>query len=146
MIGQPDSSFSIDVKGLHNFSIQTLSGKVIAPFDTLSVQQYLSYFMNLYVEAWATNSKEHEIDSVKKTNYFLEITLTDITNKKDVYKFYHKPTLPGNDIIQGHKMPYDPEGMYMKFRGDVEFASVSVYTWGKLFQSSGYFLPKRNHP
>jgi len=146
VMGQPDSSFSIDVKGLHSFSVKTLSGKVIAPFDTLAVQQYLSYFMSLYVDAWATNSKEHEIDSVKKTNHFLEIAITDINNQSQVFKFYHKPTLPGNDIIEGHKMLYDPESMYMKFGGDVEFATVPVYTWGKLFQSSGYFLPKRNHP
>lgn len=146
LIGTPDSSFSIDVNGLHNFSVRTLSGKVIAPFDTLAVQQYLSYFMSLYVDAWATNSKEHEIDSVKRTNHFLELKITDNNNKAQVFKFYHKPTLPGQEVMDGNKMPYDPENMYMKFRDDKEFARVPVYTWGKLFQSSAYFLPKRRHP
>ena len=142
MLGAPDSSFSIDVNGLHSFAVKTLSGKVMMPFDTIAVQQYLSYFMSLYVDAWATGSTDHEIDSVKKTNHFLEITVTDINNKAENFKFYHKPTLPGNDIIEGRKMPYDPENMYMKFRGDKEFARVLVFTWGKLFQSSAYFLPK----
>ncbi|MGZ3865081.1 MAG: hypothetical protein ACXVC6_10395 [Bacteroidia bacterium] len=141
MVGQPDSSFSIDVNGLHNFDVKTLSGKPLR-FDTLAVQQYLSYFMSLYVEAWATDSKEHEIDSVRKTDHFLQISVTDVNNKTENYKFYHKPTTPGNEIIEGYKVPYDPENMYMKFRDDKEFARVLVYTWGKLFQSSSYFLPK----
>lgn len=141
IIGQPDSSFSIDVNGLHSFNVKTASGKSV-PFDTIAVKQYLSYFMSLYVEAWATNSKEHEIDSVRKTNHFLEISVTDVNNKRELFKFYHKPVLPGNDIIEGHKMPYDPENMYVKFRDDKEFARVLVYSWGKLFQSLSYFLPR----
>ncbi|HWY38026.1 MAG TPA: hypothetical protein VNY73_05675, partial [Bacteroidia bacterium] len=136
------SSFSIDVKGLHSFSVRTLSNKVIIPFDTMAVQQYLSYFMSLYVDAWATNSTDHEIDSVRQTNHFLQIAITGVDNVTQVYKFYHKPVLPGNDIIEGHKMPYDPESVYVKFWSDKEFAKVPVYTWGKLFQSSNYFLPK----
>jgi len=139
LVGQPDSSFSIDVKGLHNFSVSTLSGKKIAPFDTLAVQQYLSYFMSLYVEAWASNSTDREIDSVRKTNHFLEISITDNQDKTEKFKFYHKPPLPKNDMVDGVKVPYDPENMYVKFGGDKEFARVLVYTWGKLFQSVAYF-------
>jgi hypothetical protein len=142
LAGQPDSSFSIDVKGLHDFSVRTLSGKSIAPFDTLAVQQYLSYFMALYVETWATDSKDREIDSVKRTNHFMELTVTDAQNRVENFKFYHKPPLPKNEVIEGVKMPYDPENMYMRLRGDREFARVLVYTWGKLFQSSAYFRPK----
>lgn len=143
MIGQPDSSFSIDVKGLHDFSVSTLSGKKMVIFDTLAVQQYLSYFMSLYVEAWATQSKDKEIDSVKKTNHFLELSITDMQSRTEKYKFYHKPPLPKSEYVDGVKVPYDPENMYMKFQNDKEFARVLVYTWGKLFQSSAYFRPKR---
>jgi len=139
LVGQPDSSFSIDVKGLHDFSVSTLSGKKLAPFDTLAVQQYLSYFMSLYVEAWASNSTDREIDSVRKTNHFLEISITNNQDKTEKFKFYHKPPLPKNDMIDGVKIPYDPENMYVKFGGDKEFARVLVYTWGKLFQSVAYF-------
>jgi hypothetical protein len=142
LIGQPDSSFSIDVMGLHNFSVKTLSGKVMAPFDTLSVQQYLSYFMNLYIDAWATDSKEHEIDSVKKATSFLSISITDNAGKKQLFKFYHKPPVPGKEIMDGQRTPYDPENMYMKFWDDKEFARVPVFSWGKLFQSAAYFYPK----
>ncbi len=143
VVGQPDSSFTIDVKGLHDFSVSTLSGKKMVIFDTLAVQQYLSYFMSLYVDAWATHSKEKEIDSVKKTNHFLELSITDVQNRTEKYKFYHKPPLPKNNYVDGVKVPYDPENMYMKFQNDKEFARVLVYSWGKLFQSSAYFRPKR---
>ena len=143
MIGAPDSSFTINVNGLHSFEVRTLSGKTIAPFDTLAVQQYLSYFMSLYVEAWATNSTEREVDSVKKTNPFLQLAVTNTKNQTELFKFFHKPPMPGKEYIEGHNMPYDPENMYVRFRDDKEFARVAVYTWGKLFQSSAYFLPKR---
>ncbi len=145
LIGQPDSSFSIHVNGLHSFDVKTLSNKIIAPFDTLAVQQYLSYFMSLYVDAWATNSTDKEIDSVKKTNHFLEISITDIKNKTQLFKFYHKPPQSGKEVIDGQKMIYDPDLIYMKLRDDKEFAVSPVYTWGKLFQSSAYFFPKRRH-
>lgn len=139
----PDSSYSINVYGLHKFDVTTLSGKKIQPFDTMAVQQYLSYFMNLYIEAWCTNSFLPEIDSVRKTNDFIQLSITDINNKKDTYKFYHKPPMEGHTQDEnGNKLPYDPENMYMKFKGDAEFARVSAYSWGKLFQSSHYFLPK----
>lgn len=141
----PDTSFTINVHGLHNFDVTTLSGKKIQPFDTMAVQQYLSYFMNLYVEYWCTNSFLPEIDSVRKTTPFIQIAVTDINDKKDTFKFYHKPVVEGHEFDdQGHKLPYDPEGVYLKFRGDAEFARVSAYMWGKLFQTSHYFLPK--HP
>jgi len=142
MVGQPDSSFSIDVKGLHDFSVKTLSGKSIAPFDTLAVQQYLSYFMALHVEAWASNSTDKEIDSVRRTNHFLDISVTDTQNKTEKFKFYHKRPLPRNEYMDGVKILYDPENMYVKFGGDKEFARVLVYSWGKLFQSAAYFYPK----
>jgi len=144
LVGFPDSSFSINVNGLHKFDVTTLSGKKIQPFDTLSVQQYLSYFMNLYVEEWLSNTAGLPIaDSVRKTNYFLQITLTDKNNKTEAYKFYHKPPVSGDDVDgKGNKIPYDPENMYMKFRNDQEFGIVSASSWGKLFQSAHYFLPK----
>jgi hypothetical protein len=141
--GFPDSSYTINVMGLHKFDVTTLSGKKIQPFDTAAVQQYLSYFMNLYVEYWYTNSTLPVIDSVRKTKDFLQISLTDINNKTEVYKFYHKPPDKGHDEDEkGNKLPYDPENMYMKFWNDAEFAAIPGYTWGKLFQSSHYFLPK----
>ncbi|HXU26280.1 MAG TPA: hypothetical protein VN698_03545 [Bacteroidia bacterium] len=140
----PDTSFSINVYGLHKFDVTTLSGKKIQPFDTVAVQQYLSYFMNLYVEYWCTDSHLPELDSVRKTKDFLQISITDINNQKDTYKFYHKPPVEGHmEDEKGNKLPYDPEGMYMKFRGDAEFARISAYMWGKLFQTSRYFAPKR---
>jgi hypothetical protein len=139
----PDTSYTIHVNGLHKFDITTLSGKKIQPFDTAAVQQYLSYFMNLYVEYWCTNSFLPEIDSVRKTNDFLHITITDINNKTETYKFYHKPPMEGHLIDEkGNKLPYDLDNMYMKFKGDAEFARISAYSWGKLFQSPHYFLPK----
>lgn len=142
MVGMPDSSFSIDVKGLHDFEVKDGHGKKIAPYDTLAVQQYLSYFMALYVETWATNSTAHEIDSVRKTNHFLEIDVTDVQNKTERFKFYHKPPLPKNEYVEGVKVPYDPENIYLKLRDDKEFARVLVFSWGKLFQPASYFYPK----
>ena len=141
--GAPDSSYSINIYGLHKFDVTTLSGKKIQPFDTGAVQQYLSYFMDLYVNVWYTNSFFPDIDSVKKTTDFLQISLTDIANKTEVYKFYHKPPEEGHIADEkGNKLPFDPLAIYMKFWNDREFAEVSAYSWGKLFQSSKYFLPK----
>jgi len=141
--GFPDSSYTINVMGLHKFDVTTLSGKKIQPFDTTAVQQYLSYFMSLYVEYWYTNSFFPEIDSVRKTKDFMQIAVTDVNNKTEVYKFYHKPPEEGHqDDEKGNRLPFDPENMYMKFSNDAEFAAIPVYSWGKLFQSSHYFLPK----
>ncbi len=144
LIGSPDSSFSINVNGLHKFDVSTLTGKKIAPFDTLSVQQYLSYFMNLYVEDWMTNTAgAPRADSARKTNPFLQISITDITNKTAVYKFYHKRPEEGLEADEkGNKFQYDPNSMYMKFKNDNEFATVNAFSWGKLFQSTSYFFPK----
>jgi hypothetical protein len=141
--GSPDSSYSINVYGLHKFDVTTLSGKKIQPFDTMAVQQYLSYFMDLYVDKWCTNSFLPEMDSIKRTTDFLQISLTDINNKTEVYKFYHSPAQKGHiEDEKGNKLPYDPLSVYMKLWNDSEFASVAAYSWGKLFQSSRYFLPK----
>ncbi|MBS1647067.1 MAG: hypothetical protein JST67_06980 [Bacteroidetes bacterium] len=144
LVGFPDSSFVINVAGLHSFNVSTLSGKKIIPFDTLAVQQYLSYFMNLSVEGWFSRTEGlPQTDSVRKSNYFLQLSITDINNKIDSYKFYHKPTEENHtEDEKGNKLPYDPNQMLMKFKNDQEFAAVSVTSWGKLFQSSYYFVPK----
>jgi len=146
LVGFPDSSFSINVSGLHKFDVTTLSGKKIHPFDTMAVQQYLSYFMSLYLVDWLTNTAGMPIaDSVRKTKNFLQISVTDKNNKTEVYKFYHKLPEEGKDVdATGKKMAYDSENMYMKFKNDQEFSMISASSWGKLFQSSYYFLPK--HP
>lgn len=140
LVNYPDSGFSLDVKGLHSFEIKTVSGKKIV-FDTMAVRQYLSYFLNLQVDYWCTNSFLPEIDSVRKTKNFVSISVTDINDNKETFKFYHKPPDPEkNKDEKGNLYPFDPESMYMKFKGDSEFARVAVYSWGKLFQSSNYFM------
>jgi hypothetical protein len=98
--------------------------------------------MALYVEAWATGSTDHEIDSVRRSNHFLEIDITDVANHTERFKFYHKKPLPKSAIIDGVQVPYDPENMYMKLHDDKEFARVLVYSWGKLFQPASYFYPR----
>jgi hypothetical protein len=91
LAGFPDSSFSINVNGLHKFDVSTLSGKRIQPFDTMAVQQYLSYFMDLYVQGWLTNQMNlPQIDSIRKSKDFLQLAVTDNNNKTEVFKFYQK--------------------------------------------------------
>lgn len=141
LVGQPDSSFSINVNGLHSFELNNGHGKKIPVFDTLAVQQYLSYFMALYVDAWATGSSDREIDSVRKTNHFLQIAVTDKNDKMEIFKFYHKPPLPKNKFINGVEVPYDPENVYVGLHEGKDFARVAAYSWGKLFQSVKYFRP-----
>ena len=135
----PDSSFQIKVKDIHHFSITNLSNVPFTTVDTAAIKQYLAYFMDLSAEVYLNNITDPAIDSVRRTNYYAQLTAVDKRAKETQLRFYHKQAEKGKEEIYGVKVQYDPEHVYISYNKLNEFALGQYYTFGKIFQSGRYF-------
>ncbi len=138
----PDSSYQIHVDNIHHFSIATLNKKAFQQADTLAIKQYLAYFMDLSAEAYISNQYDPQIDSIRRTPYFAALSITDKQGGQHQLRFYHKAPDKEKANKANNSVPYDPDYIYVAYNTSNDFALGQYYTFGKIFQSSQYFMPK----
>ncbi|HWY35641.1 MAG TPA: hypothetical protein VNX68_13425, partial [Nitrosopumilaceae archaeon] len=57
--------------------------------------------------------------------------------------FYHKKTEPGQaEKYEKDFLPYDPDHAFVSYQSDKVVAYVQYFVFGKVFQTSSYFIPK----
>ncbi len=138
----PDSSFQIQVKDIQHFTISTLKGSPLATADTAAIKQYLAYFMDLTAEVYLNSNTEAVVDSLRRTNHYAQLTVTDKNGKESQLRFFHKQPEKGKEEVYGVKVQFDPDHVYISYNNLNEFAMGQYFTFGKIFQSLRYFSPK----
>jgi hypothetical protein len=140
--GLGDSSFQIGVKSVNSFDVRNLQGIALPAVDTLNVKQYLAYFSRLDITNYLTDKSKRTTDSLRRTAPFAILSIKLKSGKADQYKFYHKkPEAEQERVYQG-KFKYDPDNVYVSFNSDADMAMVQYFGFGKLFQTSAYFMPR----
>ncbi len=137
----PDSSFQITVHDIQHFTISHLNNQTFVQADTAAIKQYLAYFLDLSAEVYLSRETEPAIDSVRRTNYFAQLSVTDKTGKLTQLRFYHKQPETGKEELYGEKVPFDPDHIYISYNSNNDFALGQYYTFGKVMQSARYFAP-----
>ena len=140
-VNYPDSNYTVEVINKNSFKVSDRKGNLLPVADTIAIKQYLAYFLNLEASIFLTGKVNREADSVKKTPYFATLTVEDIQNRKQVVKFFKKPPEKGKEELYGMVMKDDPDNAYVLFNNDQDFAIVQFFVFGKVMQTTRYFLP-----
>lgn len=138
---KPEESFKIE-KNLNTINlIDGQSFQSIQKFDTNKVYQYLGLFEKIYYEMIVLDEvKPEKQDSIRKTNPFFTIKLTDVYGKTTKIVSLHmrnyKQTLDDN----GTPYPYDVDRMYAILNDDAFLIYIQFYTFDKITLPKQVFL------
>ena len=133
---KPEESFKIE-KNINQITL--IDGQTNTPiqkFDTNKVYQYLGLFEKIYYEMVVTDElKPEKQDSVRKTNPFFTIKLTDVYGKSTKIVALHMSNYKQVLDDVGNPYPYDLDRMYGVLNDDlllyIQFHTFDVITLPK---------------
>lgn len=133
---KPEESFKIE-KNLNQITL--IDGQTNTPiqkFDTNKVYKYLGLFEKVYYEMVVSEElKPLKQDSVRKTNPFFTIKLTDVYGKSTKIVALHMPNYKQVLDDEGNPYPYDLDRMYGILNDDlllyIQFHTFDVITLPK---------------
>ncbi len=140
-IVNPDSSYIITLKNTTSFELSKMNGTPIA-FEEAKMKQYLAYFQNISCEKVLSGISKHLSDSIINAVPFLNMTITDNTNKTKEFSFVNKYSSEALNRKYGFNYKYDPDRLFIIDKATKEISLIQYYVFGKIIQTYGYFLPK----
>lgn len=146
----PAFGYELKVKGNNDYEIRTLSdNKLVENIDPVAVKQYLSYFQVLTFESFEVDLKQHQIDSVLKSQPINILTVTDKNGKMNKVKFFARKPKKESYDEKGNMREFDEERMDALMNNGVDFVMVQFYMFGKVMPTVDYFqkgLSKKTRP
>ncbi len=140
-VANPDSSYTINLKSTSSFELLKKNGTPIA-FDEAKMKQFLAYFQNISYEKMLNGISKQLNDSIHNAVPFLNMTITDNSNKVREFSFVNKYSSKGLNQKYGYDYKYDPDRLFMIEKSTGEISLIQYYVFGKMIQTYGYFLPK----
>ncbi|MFI5219160.1 MAG: DUF4340 domain-containing protein [Bacteroidia bacterium] len=142
---EDSSSFIITKQSNQSFTLAGYPGNQPVPFaDQNKIMSYLSQFQNINYESEAHGLNNFQIDSIKKSNPYRAITVTDNKNAKRKIVFYRMPITEKSKTMQSfssNEIPfYDPDYMYGLIDDDTPIVNVQYYVFNKLFRQPADFV------
>lgn len=140
---KPENSFEVEAINNTDFFNLNINGSAVAPekVDTSALFQYLSYYSFINFEGFEETKTEQFIDSVKLSNPFKIISLTDKLGKTTVFKAFDKPMPPGSEDFEGNVLTVDMDRMY-GYINDKEFVVAQYFVFDKLSQNPLSFIKR----
>ncbi len=138
---EPEKSFKIDASGKGSWTLTSLkANQVIIDFDTVKVIDYMLGFEEINYESIIMDNKLHNKDSITATIPFHIITVTDINNKSETVKTFHKAPIEGEVDIDDTPSMYDKDRLFAQFNNGKDFALIQFYVFDKILRPISYFL------
>lgn len=140
---KPENSFEITALNNADFFDLSINGTPVESnkIDTTALFQYLSYYSFINFEGFEETKTEQFIDSVKLSNPFRIISLTDKLGKTTTFKAFDKPMPPGAEDFEGNPLTVDMDRMY-GYINNKEFVVAQFFVFDKLAQNPTSFLKK----
>ncbi|MEI6576880.1 MAG: DUF4340 domain-containing protein [Bacteroidota bacterium] len=135
-------AFSVKLENVNDRSFQLKSvytGKVIAPYDTLKVIDFLTSFSHINFETLLNDLPKHYVDSIVRSKPFYQIVLTDKQDKKVVVKTYHKNNPNGGYDDSGNKVYFDQDRMYASINDGKDFVLIQFFVFDNILKPIDYF-------
>ncbi len=133
----PDKSFTI-TSADGKFKIESPSNKKIIEYvDSVAVDNYLTFYKNVFYEAQAKNLTDFKKDSILQYPPSIIVSLTNKagqTKEVDIYPIPYSPSsLPQADEKSG-KPQFDLDRIYGYVKPEKEFVIIQHYTFDKLLR------------
>lgn len=133
----PDKSFTI-TSADGKFKIESPSNKKIIEYvDSVAVDNYLTFYKNVFYEAQAKNLTDFKKDSILQYPPSIIVSLTNKagqTKEVDIYPIPYSPSsLPQADE-KSVKPQFDLDRIYGYVKPEKEFVIIQHYTFDKLLR------------
>jgi hypothetical protein len=140
-----DSSFEI-TRNNKIFEVKKLKdNKLIVPYDTMKVLDYMSGFTNINFEAFRNNMGKKVIDSITSQTPMAIITVKDISGKANKIYTYPKLAEPGSiDEFTGKELIFDRDRFYGLVNEGKDFVLLQYFVFDAILRTSGYFKQNVN--
>ena len=140
---EPKESFKIEKPDKNTFKLKRLSNnKIVAPFDTLKILDFLSSFSSVNFENLLNDYGKK--DSIINSTPQHTIRITDMQDNKQTIKLYLRRAPDGLSNQYKDEMKYDPDRLYALFNDGEDFALVQYYIFDHLIRKISYFQPNIN--
>jgi len=135
-----DSSFQITRKD-KIFEVKKLKyNKIISPYDTLKVLDYMSGFTNINFETFRNFLGKKVIDSLTSQPPMAIISVTDISGKENKILTYKKLADPGSiDEFTGKELKFDRDRFYGLINQGNDFVLLQYFVFDAILRTSEYF-------
>ena len=143
----PENSYKIinksDAGEEHLFELHNSNGKMLAPYDTLKIATYLTFFENVQFEGFDTSVKEETKDSIINAgpNFILTITGKDGASKK--ITMYNMPITKRSSVQEdrdGNPLTIDRDRFYGLIDGEKDFVVLQYFVFEKILRIQDEFL------
>lgn len=136
----PESSFSIESTGKHQYKMTRLSDQSNIAFDTLKVVNFLSSFSDLRFEALLNNALPQErIDSIAHSTYLNKITLTTKDGEVQEMKTFKKKLVLGLTDLTEDQIDFDNDRMYGLINGGKDLVLIQYFIFDRVLHPAEYF-------
>ncbi len=141
----PEKSFTIQSqKGRYKVSSPN-SKKEISGIDSIAVENYLSFYSNVYYEGLAKNLTQPKKDSMLLFPPSIKISISEDNGISKELSIYPMP-ISSLSLIQedslGKPLQYDRDRLYAYLKPENEFFVIQHYSFDKLFRQISDFEKK----
>jgi hypothetical protein len=136
-------SFVIKQETSDSFSIATIDGSKINQPKQAYIQQYLSFYGSISLEAYLNKSLAK--DTIPPRGPYCTVTLKTKEGFTQQAILYQKPISDDSRVLfdeQNRPLKYDIEYYYLHFNQKKDFAIVQHYVWNKILRSYQEFFAK----
>ena len=144
---EPQSSFSIENTGRHQYAMTRLIDNSPVAFDTMKVINLMSSFGDLRFEALLNYLPQQRIDSITQSPYLYRITLTKKDGTTTQMTTFEKlvsntAILEMEGLVDEDGNPYDPidhDRIYGLINDGRDLVLVQYYVFDKVLKPAEYY-------
>jgi hypothetical protein len=141
----PQMAYEFDVQDNKNIVLKSLSdGKIIGPYDTTRVLNFLTGFEDIRFESLLAQLIEKKfIDSVTASVPKIIITLTDKQGEVNKVKIFKKMGFaPVYDKDGAALEPFDLDRGYALVNNEEDFVLIQYFVFDRITRTPGFFTDK----
>ncbi len=138
----PEKSFSIQSSNGSYHVTSLADKKILKNTDSVSIENYLSFYTNVFFENWDREMSEWRNDTLLKFPPSITVSVTDNNNYLKEVDIYPMPVSSASltkEDNTGKPLQYDVDRMYGYVRPEKEFVIIQHYTFDKLLRQLSDF-------
>ena len=142
----PEKSFLISSDNDQYHVQSPATNKSLIQIDSVAIENYLSFYANVFFEARAKDLIPQKKDSMLLSTPSIIISLTDkngISREVNIYPMTISGTSLAKVDLEGNPLKYDVDRVYGFIKPEKEFVIIQHYTFDKLLRQISDFESKK---
>ena len=137
----PEKSFTI-ISTDGKYKVESVAGKSIRDIDSVALENYLSFYKNVFYETRAKDLNAIKKDSILQYPPSIIVSLSfknGLVKEVDIYPMLISASSLAQQDANGNALKYDLDRMYGYMKPEKEFVVIQHYTFDKLLRQYNDF-------